>query len=95
MWRVCACVRVHVRLVCARWPHALVHTHTHTRTHTHARTHPLPQVWKAKQVIVLKRTLGSGYAGADNPVFVKPNTQMLLGDAKARACVARIKLIYK
>ncbi len=40
------------------------------------------QVWKAKQVIVMKRTLGTGYAGADNPVFFKPNTQMLLGDAK-------------
>ena len=42
----------------------------------------LLQVWKAKQVIVMKRTTGSGYAGADNPVFYKSNTQMLLGDAK-------------
>jgi H+-translocating NAD(P) transhydrogenase len=43
---------------------------------------PVIEVWKAKQVIVLKRTMGTGYAGADNPVFYKPNTQMLLGDAK-------------
>ncbi|PRW58593.1 NAD(P) mitochondrial isoform A [Chlorella sorokiniana] len=43
---------------------------------------PVIEVWKAKQVIMMKRSMASGYAGADNPVFVKPNTQMLLGDAK-------------
>jgi NAD(P) transhydrogenase len=43
---------------------------------------PVIEVWKAKQVVFCKRSMGVGYAGADNPVFFKPNTVMLLGDAK-------------
>lgn len=43
---------------------------------------PVLEVWKAKQVIVMKRTLGTGYADVDNPVFYNENTSMLLGDAK-------------
>ncbi|XP_043533343.1 NAD(P) transhydrogenase, mitochondrial-like [Chiloscyllium plagiosum] len=43
---------------------------------------PVLEVWKAKQVIVMKRTLGVGYAAVDNPIFYKPNSSMLLGDAK-------------
>jgi len=43
---------------------------------------PVLQVWKAKKVVVLKRSMGTGYADVDNPVFYKPNTSMLLGDAK-------------
>ena len=50
------------------------------------------QVWKAKQSVVLKRTMGVGYAGADNPVFYKPNNAMLLGDAKATCDALRNKL---
>ena len=43
---------------------------------------PVLQVWKSEQVVVMKRSMGAGYAGAENPVFFKPNTEMLLGDAK-------------
>ena len=35
-----------------------------------------------RQVVVMKRTLGVGYAAVDNPIFFKDNTSMLLGDAK-------------
>ena len=43
---------------------------------------PVLRVWHAKQVIVMKRSMGAGYAGAENPIFFKDNTDMLLGDAK-------------
>lgn len=43
---------------------------------------PVLQVWHAKQVIVNKRSMGTGYADIDNPLFYKPNTMMLLGNAK-------------
>jgi H+-translocating NAD(P) transhydrogenase len=43
---------------------------------------PVMRVWNSKQVIVMKRSLAAGYAGVDNPVFLKDNTDMLLGDAK-------------
>jgi len=43
---------------------------------------PVLHVWNSKNVIVMKRSLAAGYAGVDNPVFLKDNTDMLLGDAK-------------
>ena len=44
---------------------------------------PVIEVWNADTVIVLKRSLASGYAGVDNPLFFKENTRMLFGDAEA------------
>lgn len=43
---------------------------------------PVLEVWKAKQVIVLKRGQGTGYSGIENPLFYKENTRMFYGDAK-------------
>jgi NAD(P) transhydrogenase subunit beta len=45
---------------------------------------PVLEVWKADSVIVFKRSMATGYAGVQNPLFFKENTQMLFGDAKQR-----------
>jgi H+-translocating NAD(P) transhydrogenase len=57
---------------------------------------PVLKVWNSKHVIVMKRSLGVGYAAVDNPVFFKTNTAMLLGDAKKTcdALLTKIKQDY-
>merc|ERR1712056_56703 len=58
---------------------------------------PVLRVWKSDQVVVMKRSLGVGYAAVDNPIFFNENNAMLLGDAK-KSCdglLAGLKAHYK
>ena len=54
---------------------------------------PVLEVWNAANVVVMKRSLASGYAGVDNPLFYKENTQMLFGDAKQNVAAIQSKLV--
>merc|ERR1711890_117767 len=58
---------------------------------------PVLRVWKSDQVVVMKRSLGVGYAAVDNPIFFNPNPAMLLGDAKKSCdgCLQNLKSIME
>lgn len=45
---------------------------------------PVLTVWEASDVVVFKRSMATGYAGVQNPLFFRENSQMLFGDAKER-----------
>jgi NAD(P) transhydrogenase subunit beta len=45
---------------------------------------PVLKVWEAENVVVFKRSMAAGYAGVQNPLFFRDNSQMLFGDAKQR-----------
>ena len=53
---------------------------------------PVLEVWKASTTVVLKRSMASGYAGVDNPLFFRTNTRMLFGDAKQSLDAVRATL---
>lgn len=55
---------------------------------------PVLRVWKAKNSIVMKRSLGQGYSAVDNPLFFLENNHMLLGDAK-KTCDALLEGVKK
>jgi NAD(P) transhydrogenase subunit beta len=53
---------------------------------------PVIRCWQSKQVVMMKRSLGIGYAGVANPLMFRDNTLMLLGDAKGNLDAIRTAL---
>jgi NAD(P) transhydrogenase subunit beta len=45
---------------------------------------PVLKVWEAERVVVFKRSMNTGYAGVQNPLFFRDNSRMLFGDARER-----------
>jgi NAD(P) transhydrogenase subunit beta len=45
---------------------------------------PVLKVWEAENVVVFKRSMNTGYAGVQNPLFFRDNSRMLFGDARER-----------
>jgi len=64
-------------------------------THSSIYGMPIIQVDRSKTVIVLKRSMATGFAGIDNRLFYKQNTRMLFGDAKSsiEAVISQFKTV--
>jgi NAD(P) transhydrogenase subunit beta len=60
----------------------IVNPGAETNPHSDISGMPVLQVWQARAVVVLKRSLRPGYAGVQNPLFFNENTQMYFGDAR-------------